>query len=142
MTTDFHALRRGDILPPIVFAATSEDVRAYLDATGESPALWGETVPPLALGALALAGLMAEMPLPPGALHAGQEFEFLGAVAHGQRVEARVTVAQQSERQGSNIVVFASELRCGERAVLRGRTTVMAPVATVTPVASDAGTAS
>ncbi len=139
MTTDFHAIRRGDVLPPIVFVATSEDVRAYLEATGESPKLWRETVPPLALGALTLAGLMAEMPLPPGALHAGQEFEFLGAVAHGQRVDARVTVAQQSERQGANIVVFASELRCAGQVVVRGRTTVMAPVATV---ASDVGVAS
>jgi hypothetical protein len=85
-------------------------------------------VPPLALGALTLAGLMEEMPLPPGALHAGQEFEFLGAVVHGEAVEAQLSVAQQSERQGANIVVFASELRCGERVVLRGRTTVMAPL--------------
>jgi acyl dehydratase len=111
----------------ITFTVSSEEVRAYLDATGEPPEHWERTVPPLALGALTLAGLMDEIPLPPGALHVGQEFDFLGAVAHGERVEARLTVAQQSERQGANIIVFASELRCGERIVMRGRTTVMAP---------------
>lgn len=126
---DFHALRRGDALPPVRFAVSTEEARAYLAATGEAPETWTETVPPLALGALTLAGLMEAMPLPPGALHGGQEFEFLGAVAHRETVEAQLTVAQQSERQGTNIVVFASELRCGERLVQRGRATVMAPVA-------------
>lgn len=128
MSIDFHALRRGDRLPPIAFVVTREEVRAYLAATGESVEAWRTGVPPLALGAYVLAGLMEEMPLPPGALHAGQEFEFLSPVTQGEPLEAELTVAQQSERQGSNIVVFASELRAGERAVLRGRTTVMAPV--------------
>lgn len=127
MSIDFHTLRRGDRLPPIAFMVTAEDVRVYLAATGEDPAAWTVNVPPLALGAYILAGLMEEMPLPPGALHAGQEFEFLDAVAQGEPVEAQLTVAQQSERQGSNIVVFASELTAGGRSVLRGRTSVMAP---------------
>jgi hypothetical protein len=129
VTIDFHSLRRGDALPSFRFALSAEEVRAYLEATGESDPLWREVVPPLALGALTLAGLMEEMPLPPGALHGGQEFEFLGTVAHGERLEARLSVAQQSERAGMNIVVFASELLCGERVVQRGRATVMAPAA-------------
>jgi hypothetical protein len=129
VSIDFHSLRRGDVLPSFTFAVSSDEVRAYLAATGESDASWSTSVPPLALGALTLAGLMEEMPLPPGALHGGQEFEFLGTVAQGEQVEARLTVAQQSERAGTNIVVFASELRCGERVVQRGRATVMAPVA-------------
>ena len=126
---DFHSLRRGDALPSIRFTVTAEDARAYLEATGEATEIWGDTVPPLALGAWTLAGLMEAMPLPPGALHGGQEFDFLGAVRHGEAVEAQLSVAQQSERQGTNIVVFACALRCGERVVARGRTTVMAPVA-------------
>jgi hypothetical protein len=129
VTVDFYSLRRGDVLPSLTFAIGSEEVRAYLAATGEGSEVWEQVVPPLALGARTLAGLMEEMPLPPGALHGGQEFEFLGPVAHGEPVEARLTVAQQSERQGTSIVVFASELRCGERVVVRGRTTVMAPAA-------------
>jgi acyl dehydratase len=134
---DFHALRRGNVLPPVRFSVNAAEARAYLGATGETPEAWDGLVPPLALGALTLAGLMTEMPLPAGALHGGQEFEFLGTVALGEAVEAELTVAQQSERQGTNIVVFASELRCGERVVVRGRTTVMAPAATSRDGASE-----
>jgi acyl dehydratase len=130
VSIDFHSLRRGDALPPIRFSVTAEQARAYLEATGEHAGAWGDVVPPLALGALTLGGLMEAMPLPPGALHGGQEFEFLEAVRHDEPVEAQLSVAQQSERQGTNIVVFACELRCGDRIVVRGRTTVMAPAAT------------
>ncbi len=129
MSIDFHALRRGDVLPPIAFTVTGEHVRAYLAATGEDGGIWTSSVPPLALGAFILAGLMEEMPLPPGSLHAGQEFEFVDLVLQGEVLEARLSVAQQSARQGSNIVVFASELHRDSATVLRGRTTVMAPVA-------------
>lgn len=129
MSIDFHALRRGDRLPAIPLTVTSDDVRSYLAATGEDAGVWSAHVPPLALGAYILAGLMERMPLPAGALHAGQEFEFLDLVAHGEPLEAELTVAQQSERQGSNIVVFASELRSSGHCVLRGRTSVMAPAA-------------
>src|SRR5437868_4664705 len=97
---DFHDLRRGDQLPPFRIRVTAEDARAYLDATGdEHDALWSKTVPPLAAGALLLAGLMDEVPLPAGAVHIGQDFEFVAPIAIGADIEARLNIAQQSVRQ-------------------------------------------
>ena len=54
---DFHEFRRGDAVPVFHFSVSAEEARAYLDATGDAHAtLWTETVPPLAAGALLLAG--------------------------------------------------------------------------------------
>ena len=88
-------------------------------------------MPPLALGAWALGALMEHLPLPPGALHAGQEFEFLRAVAPGEPLEASVRVAQRSERRGTLLLALDLELRAagGGAPVLRGRSTVAAPAA-------------
>jgi acyl dehydratase len=116
-------------------SVSADEARAYLEATGEPLEAWGDVVPPLALGALTLAGLLDEIPPPMGAVHTGQEYEFLGAVHYGAALEARLTVALQGERHGTNVVVFASELRCGERVVVRGRTVVVAP-AVEAPVAA------
>ena len=126
MTVDFFALRRGDVLPSVTFAMSGDEVRAYLDATGEAHDRWSELVPPLALGALALGALMEQLPLPSGALHAAQEFEFLAPVAHDARVEVQMSVAQQAVRAGSTIVVIASVLESGGEPVARARSTVMA----------------
>ena len=125
---DFHSLARGDefALPPISFDAA--DVRAYLDATGEPAERWADTVPPLAAGALLLGQLMEHVPLPWGALHAGQEFEFLRAIAPGEALEGTVNVAQRSVRRGTLLLALTVELQTTDgEVVLRGRSTVAAP---------------
>ena len=125
---DFASLAKGDALPPIPVAFDAADVRAYLDATGEPPDRWADATPPLALGAWLLGALMERLPLPPGALHAGQEFEFLRAVAPGEGLEASVRVAQRSERRGTLLLALDLELRAADGdPVLRGRSTVAAP---------------
>ena len=107
---------------------SAEEARAYLDATGEPAERWTDVVPPLAQGALLLGALMEQMALPPGALHTGQEFAFLRAVAPGEPLEGRIAVAQHSERRGSVIAAFDLELRDADgEPVLRGRSTVIAP---------------
>ncbi len=128
---DFHDFHRGDTVPVFHFSVSAAEARAYLDATGdEHAALWTETVPPLAAGALMLAGLMDEVPLPPGAVHIGQDFEFVAPIAVDADIEARLTIAQQSLRGGSNVVVFGSEMTSGGRVVMRGRTMITAPART------------
>ncbi len=133
MTVDFHSLRRGDRLPPTLLSVGAAEVRAYLAATGEPEERWTAIAPPLALGAWAIAALLAEMPLPQGAVHSAQEFEFLAPVPIGSVVSVTLQVVQQSVRQGTNIVVFEAELGAGATA-LRGRATVAAPL----PVALEA----
>lgn len=125
---EYHALRRGDTLAPFEVCVSAAEARTYLTATGEVSGLWEHTVPPLALGALLLAGLMEQVPLPAGAVHTGQEFEFPSPLPVGVAVQAHLTITQQMVRQGANFVVFTSELLDGARVVLRGRTTIMAPV--------------
>lgn len=126
---DFHGLARGDefLLPP--FSIDTAGVRAYLDATGEQEDHWDGVVPPLAAGALALGALMEHVPLPGGALHAGQEFEFLRTITPGESLETLVRVAQRSERRGTLLLALEVELRSGTdgETVLRGRSTVAAP---------------
>jgi acyl dehydratase len=126
VTVDFHSLRRGDTLPGSRFTASAADVATYLAATGEPEGRWGELVPPLALGAWTIAAVLEQLPLPPGAVHAAQEFTFLAPVAVGTTLDVTLEVAQQSVRQGTHLLVIAAELRAGHP-VLAGRATIAAP---------------
>ena len=134
---DYSEVALGDVLPDFSVRVGVHDVRAYLAATGESETpsaqLWAETVPPLALGAFILAALMEQLPLPFGAVHAGQEFQFHRPVAPGEELTARVTVARRAERHGSLFTAFEIELRAGDELVAGGRTTIVNPVAEVAP---------
>ncbi len=137
MTIDFFEIKLGDMLPEFSVCVGVDDVRAYLAATGESDGpstqLWAETVPPVALGAFALAALMEQMAPPFGTLHAGQEFEFHRPVAPGEELTARVTVDQRAERRGSLLTALSIELRAGDEVVAEGRTTLVNAVAEGAP---------
>ena len=122
-------LKRGDQLDSFEVCLTSDDVVAYLAATGEQNATWDAWTPPLAIGALALGGLMERVGIPEGLLHTGQEFDFLRPVAHGEPVEVRLSVASASERRGALMIVFTLELHAVGQLVGTGRTNIIvAPV--------------
>ncbi len=127
MTIDFFALRQGDVLPEFALRVDSDEVLAYLESTGEPAEHWREFVPPLALGAFAVAGLLEEVPPPAGVVHTGQNFEFLASVPVGQTLSGHVTVAQRAERQGMLFTTFTIELRSSTSVVVRGRTSVVFP---------------
>jgi hypothetical protein len=137
VTIDFFAIELGDVLPEFSVCVGVDDVRAYLAATGESERpsarLWAETVPPVALGAFALAALMEQMAPPFGTLHAGQEFDFHRPVAPGEELTARVTVDRRAERRGSLMTALSIELRAGDEVVAEGRTMLVNPVAEGVP---------
>ena len=122
---EFSTLERGYELPPFELRIGVAEVEQYLEATGEQNDLWSECVPPLALGAFALGGLMDRFQAPPGLVHTGQEYEFTRSVSIDEPVEVRVVVASSSDRRGARMVVFTTELRVGTDVVGSGRTTVL-----------------
>jgi len=122
---EFATLERGYALPSFYLLVNADDVTLYLSATGEQNELWGRYVPPLALGAFALGGLMDRFKVPGGLVHTGQEYDFVAPVPIGESVEVSIVVVSNSERRGARMVVFAIELRARDAVVGRGRTTVM-----------------
>ena len=125
MAIDFETMTAGDELADLTFSVSAEEVRAYLDATGEPAERWTQHVPPLAIGALALGELMRRMQTLDGVLHTGQRFAFDAAVAHDEEVAARFTVVSRSLRRGALIVAIDIELSCAGKSVGSGRTSLL-----------------
>ena len=129
MTIDFSQIQRADVLPEFPLRVDAEEVRAYLEATGEAAAssaeLWSETVPPLALGAFLFSALMELMPLPAGTLHTGQELKFHRPVSVGEDLTARITVRQRAERRGSRLTTLVLEAYAAGELVVSGRSTLI-----------------
>jgi hypothetical protein len=122
---DFARLQRGDALEAFELSVTHADVQDYLEATGERNPLWDTYIPPLALGAFALGGLMDRIQVPEALIHTGQEYAFREAVPIGSAIDVRIHVVSISERRGAVMAVFATELRVGDTVAGTGRTTVM-----------------
>ena len=121
------AFSRGHEFSSARFTLSPEQVRAYLDAVGDTND-YGNTIPPLAAVALGLDALQAEIALPEGSLHTGQETEHTAVLCAGDPLTLTGRIAQRSERQGYVISVIEFEIADVDGTSIRARTTIMAPV--------------
>lgn len=117
---------RGHEFAAASFAIAADRAAAYLDAIGDRGD-YGDRVPPLAAVALALEALQAEIALPDGSLHTGQEVEHHAPIRAGEPLTMSGRVAQRSERQGYVISVLELEVANGAGVAVRARATIMAP---------------
>ncbi len=134
----FDSLARGDRLPPVDLAITADEVRAYLDATGEPADRWGDRVPPVMLSALMLAALLAQVEIPKGIMHTGHEHESTRPVRIGEPLRVTVQVTSYSVRRGALMAAFDTEARSGDEVVAVSRASVLVPPAEGAPDASGA----
>lgn len=134
MGINIDLLEKGHRFPPVSFVLDEAAVHGYLEAVEDAalPELCQDEgqawVPPMAVAALALRGLMEAMGLPPGAVHGSQEFEFRRPVAVGERLASRAWVAHRSQRSGWLALAVETEVadEAGQ-AVLAGRASVLIP---------------
>lgn len=124
---EFDTLSRGDVLPTVDLTITREDVLAYLDATGESAERWGDRVPPVMLSALMLATLLAQVEIPQGVMHTGQEHESMRPVRIGEPLTVTVLVSSHAVRRGALMAAFDAEARAGDEVVAVSRASVLVP---------------
>jgi hypothetical protein len=122
-------LAAGHVFEPIVLTIDAARARAYLDAIGDTNPFYEKEglVPPLALAALTLGGLLNQVGLPPGSLHVNETVESRHAVAIGATVECRATLAQRSQRAGWVVSVLDSQITLDGELALSARATVMSP---------------
>ena len=83
---------------------------------------------PMMVAAFGLRCVLADLEIPDGALHAGQELEFMRAVHVGDALTYSARIGQNSVRgdwRFMAIDLIAHDL--GERIVMSGKTTIMMP---------------
>ena len=131
---DIALLHKGYSFPPVSFVLDGAAVKRYLEAVEDvafaalceaEAQAW---VPPMAVAALAVRGLMEAMGLPAGAVHTSQEIEFRRPVLVGERLASRAWIAHRSHRGGW--LALAVEMEATDdsgQAVLVGRASVLIP---------------
>lgn len=124
--TSIAALARGHELERVTFVLDRARIDEYLQAVGDKTD-YGDCVPPLAAVALALTALQAQIWLPEGSLHTGQEVEHQREIRQGEVLTLSGRIAQRSERQGYVISVIELDVSTAEGVAARARTTIMAP---------------
>lgn len=132
MTVDYSTLAVGQEVSNRSIRVDAGAVMKYVGAVDDATALPGgpgeAKAPPMAVAALGLRGVLDDLGIPSGALHAGQELSFSGPVDVDARLTCRATVARNSVRRGSRFVDIAmSVLDEEDGEVMSGTTTLIMP---------------
>ncbi len=134
MPVDYSALALGQRISDRTFRLDAETVARYAEAVGDQCALRDPDdgvayVPPMAIGALSLRGVIDDLAIPGGTLHVAQEIDFLGAVKVGETLKCEATLAQKSVRGGVRFVVVRMAVSDSTGCqVMKGKSTITIPV--------------
>jgi hypothetical protein len=115
---------------PIRFQLRPKEVDLYLQAVGEPNALFQQQgfVPPTALAAYALSGILREINLPGGAIHSAQDASVSRPITSDEAIVFRATLTQNAVWKGWRFVsVDFTGVDEDERQVIYGRSTVVIP---------------
>ena len=133
MPIDYGKLIPGQQISDRSYVLSAEMVSAYIDAVGDTSRLESDEngcslAPPTAVAALSLRGVLTDLDIPGGTLHAGQEFTFKKAVPVGASLDCTATLAQNSVRGEWRFMVVDLEVTsgCGGK-VMEGKSTILVP---------------
>ena len=119
----------GYEFPATNYELSKSLIARYLEAVGgQQYFLTSGVVPPLAIAAYAMTALSQSFSVPPGSIHASQEFEFLKLVPIGSTVSCGGKIVQKVQRGRLYLVVLEiNALNQDKEKVLSGKATVAVP---------------
>ena len=133
MTSDYGDLQPGQEISRHSYRVDEGMVSDYVAAVqDENPPVCGgdgvPLVPAMAVAALSIRGVVQDLRIPGGTLHAGQEFEFMSAVPVGCSLECVATLVQNSVRSEWRFLVIDCHVSDADSVqVMSGKSTIMIP---------------
>ena len=129
MTLDYSKLSTGKSISRRSFQLDGTTVRDYVAAVSDAASSEDSgSVPPMCVAAMSLRGLIDDLQIPGGTVHAGQEVQFLAEVKSGEELTCNGVLLQNSVRGEWRFLVVELETRdSADRPVLTGKSTIMLP---------------
>jgi acyl dehydratase len=130
---DYSTMTSGDVVSQRTHTLDTEAVSRYVEAVGDESGnrldvAGPELAPPMAVAALSLTGVVNDLAIPGGTVHAGQELEFKRSVAVGETLACRATLEHNSVRGEWRFMVVRLEVDDSRgRRVMEGKSTIMLP---------------
>ncbi len=130
---EYGELEAGQVVSSHSYCLDSTLVSDYVEAVQDDSGPLLDTgglelVPAMAVAALSMRGMVEDLRIPGGTLHAGQEFEFSGAVAVGDSVDCVATLAQNSVRGDWRFLIVECLVSdASDKNIMKGKSTIMIP---------------
>jgi hypothetical protein len=125
MAASYEELTPGYEFPPTSYELSHSLISKYLEAVD---GVGDGFVPPLAIAARAMTAITGMLSLPPGTIHASQDFEFYKLVPAAAVVDCQAKVVRKVSRGGMRMLVLElNVLDESKDKVQSGKATVILP---------------
>lgn len=121
----YEELSPGYEFPPASYELSPSLISRYLKAVDSSG---DDFVPPLAIAAYAMTGMARYLLLPPGTIHASQDFEFFKLQPIGATINCQAKVARKLTRGKLRMLVLELQIfDQSKEKVQLGKATIILP---------------
>ena len=132
MPLNYGELALGDEISSRTLVLDLESVDRYAEAVADANVVYDadgvRLVPPMAIAALSLSGVINDLQIPGGTVHASQELEFSRAVAVGASLQCTAKLAGNSTRGDWRFMVVDLRVAgAGGTVVMTGKSTILLP---------------
>lgn len=133
MPLDYAALAVGDTISDRTFLLDEDAVEKYVAAVRDESGVFDTSedspvVPPMAIAAFALRGVLQDLGIPNGTLHTGQEMKFLGAISVDGVLHCEAKIVQNAVRAGFRFIGVGMDVRSADNGrVMTAKSTIMVP---------------
>lgn len=132
MPVDYAQMAPGDEITSRTLVLDEDSVNRYAEAVADANVVrdsdGSRLVPPMAIAALSLGGVINDLEIPGGTVHASQELDFPRAVKVGATLECRAKLLQNSTRGEWRFMVVDIRVSGDDgREVMKGKSTIMLP---------------
>jgi len=127
---DLEQLEEGYEFAPVDFQIDPPTATAYIEAVGEDVSIFRDTdtMPPMAIAALALTSLMEAAPFPPGTIHVSQDFDFIDTASTKDTLTRHTRVITKRDRGRLRMMTIGlSVYKNNKQPVLTGETGLLLP---------------
>ena len=112
------------------FGFVEQYVAAVRDESGMfDPSDSSSVVPPMAVAAFSLRGVLDDLGIPRGTLHTAQEMSFLGEVSVGETMSCTASIAQNAVRGALRFIAVVMDVHGADQSiVMTAKSTIVTPV--------------
>ena len=123
-------LEEGYDFTPADYRLDPSMVTSYIEAVGEDDRLFHktDTVPPMAIAAVALTSLMEAAPFPEGTIHVSQEFHFINTASTKDTLTRHARITSRRDRGRLRMMTISLSVHNHNgKPVLKGETSLLLP---------------
>lgn len=134
MPFDYAALAVGDTISDRKILLCTDSVGRYAAAVRDESGVFDPSdsrsaVPPMAVAAFSLRGVLDDLGIPRGTLHTAQEMSFHGEVSVAETLHCTASIAQNAVRGSLRFIAVVMDVRDGGQSlVMTAKSTIVTPV--------------